>query len=579
MLKTIKRIINMAGKSRGRLYLSFAAGFLENAMMAASMFCIYLSLLWLMEKSFSMKRLILITGILIASIILRFGFKLMEYTLQSGTGYEIICNARLSLGTKLSRLPMGFFNSTDAGDISSVVNNDLVFVEGYAMSFLSKVIGAFASAILMFVGLFWIDWRIALCSWIAYPAAWLINRHMQKILKKCAPERQEAHAKTSGIMLEYLQGLFVIKAFGMAGKQEERLKDNLSHLERVSYNFEMKGLPWATLYFACFHICTTIILVLAVHLLLAMEITLSTALIFIIMIFAFYVPLELLGVVSAIIRLMNTCLDRMEGLMEATVLDSKSEDIKLTSYDVRFEEVSFSYDHRPVLRGISFTAPEHTMTAIVGASGSEKSTILSLIARFWDVDGGTVFIGGKDIRRMSCPSLMENISVVFQKAYLFHDTIYNNIHLGNPDANKEQIIEVAKKARCHDFISALPQGYDTVVGEGGSTLSGGERQRISIARALLKDAPIVLLDEVTANIDPENEVLIQEAIDALVQSKTVFIIAHKLSTIQSANQIIVLGANGQIAETGTHETLMESGGIYASMWKKAQKVSSWSIVV
>lgn len=578
MLKTIKRIVRMSGKFRGKLYASFVMGFLENTMAFVSLFCIYLSLLWLLEGAFSRGRLILITSVLIASVLLRFVFKLMEYRLQSGTGYEIICNARLSLGEKLNRLSMGFFSSTDAGDISSMAGNDLVFVEGYAMAFLSKVIGASASAVMMLFFLFWLDWRIALCSCIAYPIVWLIDRHIRKIMKKHAPERQEAHARTSGIMLEYLQGLFVIKAFGMAGKQEERLKENLSHLEKASYDFEMKSLPWATLYLACLHICTAVILMLAAYLLAGMAITLSSALFIIIMIFVFYAPLELLGMISGIIRLMNVCLDRTEKLMEAPVLDSESQNRQISAYNVRFDNVSFSYDSQPVLRDISFSAPEHTMTGIVGASGSGKSTILSLIARFWDVNSGTISIGGADIRQMTCSGILENISVVFQKAYLFHDTIYNNIRFGKPNASREQVIEAANKARCHDFISALPQGYDTVVGEGGSTLSGGERQRVSIARALLKDAPIVLLDEVTANIDPENEMLIQEAIDTLVQSKTVFIIAHKLSTIQSANQILVLNTDGQIAETGTHKSLMEAGGIYASMWEKAQKVSRWALL-
>ncbi len=578
MLKTIKRILKMSGKFRGKLYASFLMGFLDNAMMSASIFCIYISLLWFVEGAFSRERLILITAVLMASVLLRFVFKLMEYRLQSGTGYEIICNVRLTLGEKLNRLSMGFFSSTDAGDISSVVGNDLVFVEGYAMAFLSKVIGAFASAVMMLLFLFWLDWRIALCSCAAYPLVWLIDRHMRRIMKKYAPERQEAHAKISGIMLEYLQGLFVIKAFGMAGKQEERLKENLSRLEKASYDFEMKSLPWATLYLTCLHIFTAIILILVAYLFAGMSITLSSALFIIIMIFVFYAPLELLGMISGIIRLMNACLDRTEKLMNSPVLDSKSENGKISAYNVHFDNVSFFYDSQPVLRGISFSAPEQTMTAIVGASGSGKSTVLNLIARFWDVDSGTISIGGVDIRQMTCSTIMENISVVFQKAYLFHDTIYKNIRFGNPSASKGQIMEAAKKARCHDFILALPLGYDTVVGEGGSTLSGGERQRISIARALLKDAPIVLLDEVTANIDPENEILIQEAIDTLIQSKTVFIIAHKLATIKNANQILVLSTDGQIAESGTHKSLMEAGGVYASMWKKSQKVSGWALL-
>lgn len=577
MLRTVKRIIGLSGRYRGKLIFSFIAGFLETSMASVVLFAIYIVLCWSVEDTpITMEHILWVALALAASVALRFAFKLLEYKSQSGVGYEIVCDKRLALGEKLRHLSMGFYSETDAGDISSVVNNDLTFVEGFAMTFLSKTVGAVTSAVLMMAFMFTIDWHVALTACVGYPAAWVVHLQIQKFYKKHAKLRQEAHAQASGVMLEYLQGLFVIRAFNMSERQGSRLKNVLKNLESVSYDFEIKAMPWAALYLGCFHICTVLILCVTAHLFLGMLITLPVALFFVVMVFTFYAPMELIGMISGIIRLMNACLDRMQALMDAPVMDIAGEDVPVARFDVEFKDVSFSYGDKPVLKNISFHAPANSMTAIVGASGSGKSTMLNLITRFWDVSGGSVAIGGVDIREMTCDCVMQYISAVFQKAYLFHDTIFNNIQFGNPMATREEVMEVAKKARCHDFVIDLPNGYDTVVGEGGATLSGGERQRISIARALLKNAPIVLLDEVTANIDPENEMMIQQAIGALVENKTVFVVAHKLATIQNADRILVLD-EGQICESGTHEKLLTGGGLYSTLWEKSQKVSNWSI--
>lgn len=578
MLRAVHRILDLGGKYRGRLLVSFLAGFLENSMAAVAVFGVYMGLLFSVEDNLLTTKHILWLGLALAvSLFLRFVFKLLEYRYQSGVGYEVVCDKRLLLGEKLRRLSMGFYSGTDAGKISSVINNDLVFVETLAMAFLSKIVGALTSASLMMVFMLILDWRIALVAAIGYPAAWAVHGQIQKTYRNYAGPRQEAHAQTSSVMLEYLQGLFVIRAFTMSEQQGFRLKKAVENLEQVSFAFEKQALPWTLLYFGCFHICTVLILCVTAHLFLDVLITLPVALFFVVMVFTFYAPLEMMGLVAGIIRLMNTCLDRMEELLAAPVMDQEGREITLDRFDVEFKEVTFAYGEKPVLNKISFYAPANSLTALVGVSGSGKSTVLNLIARFWDVGSGSIAIGGVDIREMTGDCVMRQISAVFQKAYLFHDTIFNNIRLGNPMAAREEVIRAAQKARCHDFISRLPQGYDTVVGEGGATLSGGERQRLAIARALLKDAPIVLLDEVTAHIDPENERLIQEALSELVRNKTLFVVAHKLATIQNADQILVLNDQGQISESGTHETLMEGGGLYAALWRKSQKVSRWSL--
>ncbi len=577
MLNIIGRLLRISGKYKGRLIFSFVMSFMENAMASVPLFAVYLMLQWIAEGVIASAKILFLFLLLFGALLLRYACKLMEYVYQSGVGYELVSDERLRLGEKLLHLPMGFYSNTDAGNLSSVITNDLVFIEDMAMSFLSKVTGGIVSGGFITIFLFFIDWRMALIACTCYPAAWLLNKSIQKLYKKHAAIRQETHAETASVMLEYLQGIYVIKAFQLAGKQSSRLEGVLKRLETVSFDFEMKVAPFMGLYLCCFHIGTALILGTASLFYRGGELTLSSVLLFVILLFTFYAPMELTGLSSGFLRLMNACLDRMQSIMEQSVMDEDGEDVRPLHYDVSFKNVSFSYVENQVLSGISFHAPEHTMTAVVGPSGSGKSTMLNLIARFWDVEGGCIEIGGIDIRRMKCDRVMEHISMVFQKTYLFHDTIENNIRFGSPGATHQEVAEAAKAAHCHEFIVRLKDGYETMIGEGGNTLSGGERQRIAIARSLLKDAPIVLLDEVTANVDPENERLIQQAIGALVQKKTVFVVAHKLSAVRNAHQILVLGGDGTIRERGNHAQLLRAGGLYTRLWEKSQKISNWTI--
>jgi ATP-binding cassette subfamily B protein len=293
-------------------------------------------------------------------------------------------------------------------------------------------------------------------------------------------------------------------------------------------------------------------------------------------IFRIYLPAMGLATGASMMRVMEAGLDRYEKLKEVPIIDAGGKDVELDSFDIEFDDVSFSYEEKETLKNISFTAKERSMTALVGASGSGKTTIANLIVRFWDAQKGAIKIGGVDVREMTCDSLLRYVSMVFQRVYLFNDTIENNIRFGSPGATREDVIAAAKKARCHDFIEALPESSDTMVGEGGATLSGGEKQRVSIARAILKDAPIVLLDEATASVDPDNEKYIQEAINALVAGKTLIVIAHRLSTIKRADQILVIDG-GRVAERGAHDELLARGGQYWKLWQRRQNANSWRI--
>jgi ATP-binding cassette, subfamily B, bacterial IrtB/YbtQ len=290
-----------------------------------------------------------------------------------------------------------------------------------------------------------------------------------------------------------------------------------------------------------------------------------------------FVPFMVIAGVSGQFRMMEAALDRYEAVLKTAIIDEDGRDIPLERFDVEFDHVTFGYGEDDVLKDISFKVPENSMTALVGKSGCGKTTIANLVARFWDVRGGSVRIGGVDVRSMTCDSLLKNISMVFQNVYLFNDTVYNNVVFGKPQATRAQVEEACKKARCHEFIMQLPQGYDTVIGEGGSTMSGGEKQRISIARAILKDAPIVLLDEATASIDPDNEAYIQQAISEMVKGKTLIVIAHKLTSVIGADQILMI-EDGEIVEYGNHAGLLKNNGPYSRLWEKRMKSRSWSVV-
>lgn len=577
MLDIIRRILRLSGKTKSKLLLSFAVGFLESVMPSLSLLFMFFSFRWYLAGDIRMKRIIWVALFLLCSLVLRFIFKLLEYRLQSGAGYEMVCNQRLALGEKLLHLPMSFYHDTDAGELSSVVNDDLVFVEGMAMSFLSKIISAMISIVLLMLTLLILDFRIALLALLAYPFAILVHHQTQQIYQRKSKERQTAHAATSSVMLEYLHGIYVVKAFRITGIQKKRLEGVLKNLEMTSYDFEMAGMPYMTLYFVIFNLFTAVILFAVAFFFSDGSLPLEKTLLLVIIAFSVYAPMETLGMTSGILRLMNECIHRMETVLETPDMDKQGESITPAAFDIRFRNVSFSYGEKQVLTGIDFYAPEKTLTAIVGPSGSGKSTLLSLIARFHDAKSGTVEIGGVDVRKMRSDVVLRNISFIFQKVYLFHNTIEANLRFGNPNAAFADIREAAKKAHCHEFIEKMANGYQTVIGEGGVTLSGGERQRIAIARALLKDAPIILLDEATVNIDPENELLIQEAIDALIREKTVFVVAHKLSPIKNAQQIIVLNQDGRVQETGTHEALIREGGAYRRLWDLQARTNAWNI--
>lgn len=578
MLKIIRRVLRLSGNLSKRIWGSFICGFLESMFGLLPIAAVFLVLIELQNgQPITGQTWGIVIGLIAGGLILRMIFKYLVYRLQSTAGFEFVARERIALGDRLRNVPMGFFHDNSVGDITATVTTDLNFLENYSMHILDKVTTGVLSMIVMAGCILAFDWRIGLIFVAGILLSFPIYSHMQKKGKALSAKRQKIQSEAVAATLEYVQGISVVKSYNMCDKNLSDIEDAYESNAAASYGVERVFTPLNMTYSMVFRISACMIMLCAGILAVGGDLSFANLAVILIASFTIFNPIEVMGQMTTMIRTMDAALDRVERIKQAKKIDENGRDIPLDSFDIGFEHVSFAYENgNPILKDVSFSIPQGSMTAIVGPSGGGKTTITRLIARFWDVQEGSITIGGHDVKEFTCDSLLKNMSMVFQNVYLFHDTIENNIKFGCPDATHEQVVEAAKKACCHDFISALPQGYDTVIGEGGSTLSGGEKQRISIARAMLKDAPIILLDEATASVDPENEVHLQQAISALVKNKTLIVIAHRLSTIRDADQILVVD-NGKIVEKGVHAELIQQKGIYQKFWNIRQKARNWKL--
>lgn len=578
MLKIIRRVLRLSGNLSKRIWGSFICGFLESMFGLLPIAAVFLVLIELQNgQPITGQTWGIVIGLIAGGLILRMIFKYLVYRLQSTAGFEFVARERIALGDRLRNVPMGFFHDNSVGDITATVTTDLNFLENYSMHILDKVTTGVLSMIVMAGCILAFDWRIGLIFVAGILLSFPIYSHMQKKGKALSAKRQKIQSEAVAATLEYVQGISIVKSFNMCDKNLSDIEDAYESNAAASYGVERVFTPLNMTYSMVFRISACMIMLCAGILAVGGDLSFANLAVILIASFTIFNPIEVMGQMTTMIRTMDAALDRVERIKQAKKIDENGRDIPLDSFDIGFEHVSFAYENgNPILKDVSFSIPQGSMTAIVGPSGGGKTTITRLIARFWDVQEGSITIGGHDVKEFTCDILLKNMSMVFQNVYLFHDTIENNIKFGCPDATHEQVVEAAKKACCHDFISALPQGYDTVIGEGGSTLSGGEKQRISIARAMLKDAPIILLDEATASVDPENEVHLHQAISALVKNKTLIVIAHRLSTIRDADQILVVD-NGKIVEKGVHAELIQQKGIYQKFWNIRQKARNWKL--
>ena len=581
MFHSIKRLLHWAGGYRKRLYLGCLCSFF-------SVWCTAIPIViaaWTLglviadfrgENSLEWNIIWLSLFGIVISIFLRYIFSYWKAKLQESIGYEIAAEERLKIGNVLKRVSLGYFSKNSTGDILTAITGDLSSLELQGMKLIDAIVNGYINLLAIVIILLIVCPMAALTSLVGAILSALALNGISKKSRKNAPTKQISQERITDASLEYIHGLPIVKSFGQEGASIEEWKTACEKHKDINLKIMHGFVPNNCLHLLALKIASVVLILISGIFTIQGNLTISIFLLIAMFAFMIFGAVENMNDSVHMLGLIDTSMDKLENIENAEFIDEAGRDFSIASYNIDFTDVFFGYGEIEVLHNLSFQIPQNTTTAIVGPSGSGKSTICNLITRFYDVNSGSVKIGGHDVREFTCDSLLKNISMVFQNVYLFRDTIKNNIKFGSPDATDEQIIAAAKAARCHDFIMALPDGYDTVIGEGGSSLSGGEKQRISIARAMLKDAPIVILDEATASIDPENEHLIQEAISALTHGKTIITIAHRLATIENADQILVIDGR-TVAQRGTHKELLQQEGTYKKFIQIREQAEGWRI--
>ena len=577
MIQIFKRFFAFSGKeNRHKFIRSIFLGVLKAIFEAMKIPAIAVTLHGVLSGDLTVQHILLSFGIMLLSVA---GNALANYRstmLQCEAGYGTCADKRIEIAEHLKYLPMGYFNRNSLGYITSVATNSMEALADVATRVVMMVTQGILTTIFVVLMILLFDLRIGGIAVLGVLLYFAVNSLLQKKSKKIAPLKDSSDRKLVEKVLEYVQGIAEVKAYNLTGEKSRALNEAINENSAANTKAEMAFVPIMFLQNLTAKLLGVVVAIVSVAFYLNGTMELLNAVVMILAAFILFGALDTAGNYSALLRNVDLYVGKAQAVLDMPTMDIDGKDIIPSSYDIDVENAEFSYDKRKIIDGISIHIPQHTTTAIVGPSGGGKTTLCHLISRFWDVDKGCVKLGGVDVREYSMDSLMRNFSFVFQSVYLFQDTIANNIRFGQPDAPMEKVIEAARKACCHDFIMALPDGYDTVIGEGGASLSGGEKQRISIARAIMKDAPIIILDEATANVDPESEQELTAAIEALTKEKTILMIAHRLKTVRHADNILVID-NGRIAQSGTHEQLMEQGGIYRRFVESREQAVGWKV--
>ncbi len=577
MFQILKNFFDFCNaEDRKRFYISIVLSLVQAMFEALKIPAIACMVKALLEQDVTAKTCLTCLCIMLVSIIGAGIAKSKATMLQTEGGYNTCANKRMQLAEHLRYLPMGYYNENSLGRIMSVTTNTMQNLENVATRVVMLVCSGLLSTAVITVMLLFFDLRIGLILCGGLVVFFLINSGMMKESASMAKQKIEKDSALVAKVIEYIQGIFEVRTFRLTGRRSKDLNTAIDENEHANSAMELKLIPYMTLQSFWLKALGTVIVLVSVLLHIGGTMDLLTTIIMIISSYLIYAQLDNAGKYSALLRTVDVSVRQAQEILATPQMDISGENIQPAHFDLSAEKIGFAYEKRKIIDGVTLHIPEHTTTAIVGPSGGGKTTLTSLLSRFWDVDEGKVTLDGRDVREYSMDALMRNYSFVFQRVYLFADTIANNIRFGQPEAPMEKVIDAAKKACCHDFIMQLPDGYDTVIGEGGASLSGGEKQRISIARAIMKDAPIIVLDEATANVDPENEADLMKAIDALTREKTIIMIAHRLKTVRNADQIIVIDG-GQIAQQGTHDELMQSDGIYRRFVESRREAASWRL--
>ena len=576
MLNVFKKIWSFSKEEQANIKKSILAGFFHAVFNALEFGAIYYMLVNIFSKTLDYKSIFVCLGILVISLVGKIMTQKISQMAQTHAGYFMAAHKRIEIGEKIKRVPMGFFSSFSLGRLTTIATSSLSQAEMWVPMLLVLVLGGVLNTLVFVLGTLIFNVKVGLVAAAGVIVFFIVTSMMEKKSSANADKMTETQTRLTKEVLATLQGMQVIKSYNLGGENNRDLRKSIKDTSRILLDLEKSVAPYTVIQRIVMGITTVAMVYVSLNLNLSGELPLAETILMIMASFIIFEGLIGAGSNMAILRACENAIDSVGFIDSMPDMKEGSITEPIKNHNIVFKDVSFSYDDRPILKDVSAEIKENTMTAIVGPSGSGKTTFCNLIARFWDVNSGEILIGGKNIKDYKIENLMNSISMVFQDVYLFEDTIENNIKFGKQNASPEEVVQAAKKARCHEFIEALPEGYNTLIGEGGASLSGGEKQRISIARAMLKDAGIIIFDEATANIDPENEDKLKEAIESLTKNKTVIMIAHRLKTIRNANQILVL-KDGEIVERGSHEELIKNNGLYSDHINAKAKAESWKL--
>lgn len=577
MFKILMKFFRFSGaENKKRYYEAIFLGVIEAVGQAMKIPAIYILVTAVVRGDVTYRTIMLSLAVLVGGMIVQCIVSRRSKMQQTIAGYTTCAGKRIEIAEHLRYVPMGYFNETSLGNITSITTNTMELLADVATRVVMLTLGGTLESCLITVLLLIFDLRIGAVALAGLLIFFVINSFLQRHSVDVSKGKLDTDAAMVSEVLEFIQGIAEAKNFKLIGENNKKLDNCIDNSSKANIRMELKIMPFVTLQSWIIKMTGVLMCILSLRFYLAGTMDLATSIVMMIAAFLMYAALDSAGNFSALLRAVDISVDKAESVLAIENMDIDGEYIRTETQNIEMNHVDFAYDTRKVIDDLSLSIPEKSTVAFVGPSGSGKTTICHLIARFWDVKSGQVKLDNRDVRAYNMNSLMENFSFVFQSVYLFHDTIANNIRFGQPDASMDMVIDAAKKACCHDFISELPDGYDTVLGEAGASLSGGQKQRISIARAIMKDAPIIILDEATANVDPENERELMLAIKELTKEKTILMIAHRLKTVRNADRIYVID-KGRIAQQGTHEELMKAGGIYRDFVSARSEVIGWKL--
>lgn len=577
MLKMVKKFFAFCSqKNRNKFYKSAALGVIEAMFTAMRIPAAFFAIRAVLMNDITTKSILIVIALMLISTLGKMTVNRFSSMLQTEAGYDTCALKRIEIGEHLRYLPMGYFNDTSLGHITSVATNTMEQVGDIATRAIMMVLQGSITTVVVILFMLLFDYRIGLTALAGLGIFLLVNQWTNRSVAKVANEKLEADRDMVGVILEYIQGISEIRNYNIVSKNQSRLNKAIDRKKKADITAELAAIPAVGVQMLISKLSGVAIAGVSLWFYFDGSMQLEYTITMLLCSFMIFESMDLAGVYTALLKIIGKGVDLANEILKTEQMDIDGERIVPKNRDIHLEHVSFAYENRKIIDDVTLDIKENTTTAIVGPSGGGKTTITSLIARFWDAQEGAVTLGGRNVKEYSFDSLMEQFSFVFQRVYLFEDTIANNIRFGRPEASMEEVIEAAKKAACHDFIMELPNGYDTVVGEGGATLSGGEKQRIAIARAIMKNAPIIILDEATANIDPENEKELTQAIENLTKQKTIIMIAHRLKTVRNADQILVVD-KGRIVQQGRHKDLMKQEGIYKNFIIGRKQAVSWKL--